>query len=286
MSSACHSAKCKRITLLNRNVQSDSENDDYDVIFPDGSDANGKKEEKANISEDIYDRHYQGLEKNRGEMNYDALQTLDKNTKDRRLVRLKVLSASLLLLSLTLIVWNLYLYFGNILTNCNKKGFSYDNCTLNENSTNSKALSKYTWYRAGFKPCHEGWVFKDKSFGCYYISDIKLAWTDANKFCRNMSSCLTNILSHEDLNWIGSLTNDHTWVGGNRNGYVYQWECQQYNYQKQISPYSALWAKGEPRLDEKTQCVQIWKLKTGFGLDDHYCNLSKRFVCKSVPIIR
>ncbi|CAC5379433.1 unnamed protein product [Mytilus coruscus] len=90
-----------------------------------------------------------------------------------------------------------------------------------------------------------------------------------------MSSCLTNILSHEDINWIGHLTNNHTWVGGNQNGYVYQWECQQYNYQKQISPYSALWASGEPRPDDKAQCVQIWKLETGFGLDDHdYCEIS------------
>lgn len=140
MSSANHSAKCKRTTVLNRNVQSDRENDDYDVIFPDGSHANWKKEEKANISEDRYDGHYQGLKKNRGEMIYDALQTLDKNTKDRRLVRLKVLSASLLLLSLTLIVWTLYLYFGYFLTNCNKKGFPYDNCTLNENSTKFRSF--------------------------------------------------------------------------------------------------------------------------------------------------
>ncbi|CAG2201452.1 unnamed protein product [Mytilus edulis] len=230
MSSANHSAKCKRTTVLNRNVQSDRENDDYDVIFPDGSDANWKKEEKANISEDRYDGHYQGLKKNRGEMIYDALQTLDKNTKDRRLVRLKVL--------------------------------------------------------AGFKPCHEGWVFKDKSFGCYYISNITLAWTDANEFCRNMSSCLTNILSSEDMNWLGNPTNEDMWVGGNQNGNVYQWECQQYNYQKQISSNSSLWARDEPRPDNTTRCVQIWKLEKGFGLDDHYCDISKRFLCKAVPIIR
>ncbi|CAC5379434.1 unnamed protein product [Mytilus coruscus] len=160
MNSACHSDKFEGITLPNWNVHSDRGNDDYDVINLDGSDAHRKKKEKVNISEDRYDGHYQGLEKNREEMNYDTLQTLDKKTTDRRLIRWQVLSASLLLLLLTLFGWTLYLYFGDFPTNYNKKGFPYDNCTMNENSTNSEALSKYTWYRAGFKPCREGWVLK------------------------------------------------------------------------------------------------------------------------------
>lgn len=280
MSSSYHSDKCKGITLLNLNVHSDRGNDDYDVIHHEASDAN------MNISEDRYDGHYQGLERNREAMKYDTLQTLDKKTKDRRLFRWKVLSASLLLLALTLIGWTLYLYYGYFPKKYNQKGFPYDNYTMNDNSTNSEALRKNIWYRGGFKPCREGWIFQDKSFGCYYISNTTLTWIDANKFCKKMSSCLTNILSLEDINWIGHLTNNHTWVGGNQNGYVYQWECQQYNYQKQINPYSTLWASGEPKPGNKKQCVQIWKLQTGFGLDDHDCNLSKRFVCKSVPLIK
>ena len=160
---------------------------------------------------------------------------------------------------------------------------------MNDNYINPEALSNYIWHRGGFKPCREGWNFNDKSFGCYYISDNALTWSAANEVCRNMSSCLTDIITIEDLNWIGNYGNVSflgAWVGGRQHGHVYQWECQQYNYQKQINPYSALWANGEPKPDKTTQCVQIWKISTGFWLDDHGCYLSKRFVCKSLPLIR
>ncbi|VDI65386.1 Hypothetical predicted protein, partial [Mytilus galloprovincialis] len=88
-------------------------------------------------------------------------------------------------------------------------------------------------------------------------SNKSLTWTGANEFCRNMSSCLTNILSLEDMNWLGNLTNDNMWVGGNKNGHVYQWECQQYNFQKQIRPGSNICAKGEPKPVNTRQRVKI-----------------------------
>ncbi|CAC5411462.1 unnamed protein product [Mytilus coruscus] len=145
-----------------------------------------------------------------------------------------------------------------------------------------EASPNYTWYRAGYKPCREGWNFNDKSFGCYYISNTPLTWTDANEFCRNMSSCLTNILSREDMNWIENIENDSAWlggwVGGSQNGQVYQRDCQQYKYLKQIISNSPLWANGETKPGNTTQCVQIYKLQTGFWLDDHPCSYLKRFV--------
>lgn len=54
--------------------------------------------------------------------------------------------------------------------------------------------------------CRDGWVAGDTGF-CYWISNARLSWPDANKECWKLDSTLLRIYSSQDLTSILSLVN-------------------------------------------------------------------------------
>lgn len=233
---------------------------------------------------------YRGLScKNVEENNYETLKRPTDKFKTKELNLWKFATVLLLFITMASISGVIYLSVkisnncdddikidNNMETGSDQAGTGCDDISVN---------LKKRWFNGEVKLCRDGWIFSESSLACYYVSNTMATWREARDVCSNNSACLTNVLSVSEAKWIGTLTNSDTWVGGKQNYYQYQWICDIYSYNRNISDNS-LWAENEPKPNDKeTQCVQLWK-RTGFLLDDHECTIEKRFVCKSFPEFR
>ncbi|XP_013416323.1 perlucin-like [Lingula anatina] len=116
---------------------------------------------------------------------------------------------------------------------------------------------------------------------CYLFSYMKKSWSDAQAYCRSMSSHLATITSwSEDKKIIIYVQNNFPdyftwWIGGNDMASEGNWVWVENN--RRVS-YSN-WGPREPNNEDNEDCMEIFHDKKP-EWNDHLCHLAHQFICE------
>merc|ERR1719500_2348936 len=119
--------------------------------------------------------------------------------------------------------------------------------------------------------CGSGW----SAFGshCYRLFEDELEWQDAETHCRSVGGTLVSIHSQAEDDFIGGLSSERIWLGGNdiTSEGAWTWsDGSAWNYNN--------WHSGEPNDVGGGDCAEKYKENTW---NDHSCTgHPKKFVCK------
>ena len=128
--------------------------------------------------------------------------------------------------------------------------------------------------------CPVNWKqFKNK---CFWLSDTKLNWADANNFCLQQNSNLASILSAEEDEFLVAefVTDDRNfiWLGGHEENDVegaWVWTDG--------APFSCYtdWRQGQPdNLNGNEDCLCLMDSRYDGQFNDIDCTEMKKFLCK------
>merc|ERR1719500_1052442 len=119
--------------------------------------------------------------------------------------------------------------------------------------------------------CGSGW----SAFGshCYRLFEDELEWQDAEKHCRSVGGTLVSIHSQAEDNFIGGLSSERIWLGGNdiTSEGAWTWsDGSAWNYNN--------WNSGEPNDAGGEDCAE--KTSTTTWNDIPCTGHPRKFVCK------
>ncbi|VDI22140.1 Hypothetical predicted protein [Mytilus galloprovincialis] len=127
--------------------------------------------------------------------------------------------------------------------------------------------------------CKSGWKLFNNH--CYYFSDDKKTWFEAERYCRTQNAFLADVKDVAENNWITSNLKGNCWIGAtNFDAGIWIWS---YDY----SPLTySNWKTGEPNnhQNDKGQgenCCQMYKaIHVAGKWNDLWCSHKVKYVCK------
>ncbi|XP_076081689.1 perlucin-like protein isoform X2 [Mytilus galloprovincialis] len=126
-------------------------------------------------------------------------------------------------------------------------------------------------------PCKSGW--KQFNSHCYYFSDDKKTWFEAERYCRTQNAFLADVRDVTENNWIQSNLKgtDIYWIGAT-NFDAGEWI---WSYDYSLLTYSN-WNTGEPnnRRHAKGQGENCCHMYVTGKWNDTLCRRKAKFVCK------
>ena len=127
--------------------------------------------------------------------------------------------------------------------------------------------------------CPQNW--KEFKNHCYWLSDTKLRWPDANNFCLQQNSNLASILSaEEDEFLVAEFVDDRNfvWLGGyEKNDVEGAWTWTD------GFPFTCYtdWGQGQPdNYNKDEHCMCLMDSRYNGKFNDLPCHQKKKFLCK------
>ncbi|XP_071139153.1 perlucin-like protein [Mytilus edulis] len=122
--------------------------------------------------------------------------------------------------------------------------------------------------------CKSGW--KQFNHQCYYFSDDKRTWFEAERYCRSQNAFLAYVKDVTENNWVQSNLKDTDlyWIGAtNFETGIWIWS---YDY---VPLTYSNWKKGEPNNhnDQGEHCCHMY---VNGKWNDTICSRKNKFVCK------